>query len=93
MRRRRRRTTRTTGENGGRDVNETGAIERQRAELLRLSVTESAMTAAAAAAAETCPEKVNDKESNQIKTVLGFWLMKNRRTYTRNTILSITNNN
>jgi len=53
---------------GERDENETGAIERRRAELLRLS--ESAMTAAAA---ETRPEKVNDKQTkkkNQIKMLL-----------------------
>jgi len=71
-RRRRRRWTTgtTTGWDGERDENETGAIERRRAELLRLSV--SAMTAAAAAA-ETRPEKVNDKEKkNQIKTVKPF---------------------
>lgn len=47
----------------------------------------------AAAAAETRPEKVNDKEKkNQIKTVKpfsGFWVMVSRR----KTISSITNNN
>jgi len=39
MRQRRRRTSKTTEQYSGRDENETGAIERQRAELLRLSVS------------------------------------------------------